>query len=212
MRVGLSTYGSRGTSSPSPAWPSSCRSPRRSGVPAVSVTFQQRTLPSRHHPPLAYPGRPFPAEVTDNEALWALDAESINVLFGEALDANRATIGLPPPVDAVRRFVVGHRPWLATDPLLDPSLVLPELEVLQTGAWILTDRRPLPDGLEEFLADGTPPVRGVRQHADARRGRRGPGRRRGRPVPRAPRAVSDLVDEDGGPGPSDPGRAAARRR
>lgn len=48
------------------------------GIRSVSVTFQQLTLPSPHHPPLAYPGRPFPPEVTDNRVLWDLDAQSIN--------------------------------------------------------------------------------------------------------------------------------------
>ncbi|GAA4225040.1 UDP:flavonoid glycosyltransferase YjiC (YdhE family) [Streptosporangium album] len=65
------------------------------GIRSVSVTFQQLTLPSPHHPPLAYPGRPFPPEVTDNRVLWDLDAQSINALFGAALNTNRASIGLP---------------------------------------------------------------------------------------------------------------------
>ena len=65
------------------------------GIPSVSVTFQQLTLPSPHRPPLAYPGRSFPPDVTDNRTLWDLDAQSIDALFGEALDTNRASIGLP---------------------------------------------------------------------------------------------------------------------
>jgi hypothetical protein len=44
--------------------------------------------------------------------LWDLDAQSINALFGEALNTNRATIGLP-PVDHVRDYVYGDQPWLA---------------------------------------------------------------------------------------------------
>ncbi|MGY5123489.1 glycosyltransferase [Streptomyces nigrescens] len=127
------------------------------GIPSVSVTFQQLTLPSPHHPPLAYPGRPFPPEVTDNRVLWDLDAQSINVLFREALNTNRATIGLP-PVDHVRDYVIGDRPWLATDPVLDPWLKPADLDVVQTGAWILPDVRPLPAELMAFLDAGTPPV------------------------------------------------------
>ncbi|MFI6683981.1 glycosyltransferase [Streptomyces sp. NPDC050485] len=127
------------------------------GIPSVSVTFQQLTLPSPHHPPLAYPGRPFPAEVTDNRTLWSLDAESINALFGAALNTNRASIGLP-PVDNVRDFVIGDRPWLATDPVLDPWQDTPDLDVVQTGAWFLPDERPLPEELLAFLDAGTPPV------------------------------------------------------
>ncbi len=127
------------------------------GIRSVSATFQQLTLPSPHHPPLAYPGRPFPPEVTDNRVLWDLDAQSINALFGAALNTNRASIGLP-PVDNVRDYVIGDQPWLATDLILDPWQQTPDLDVVQTGAWILPDVRRLPDDLEAFLDAGTPPV------------------------------------------------------
>ncbi|MGI5488950.1 glycosyltransferase [Microtetraspora malaysiensis] len=127
------------------------------GIRSVSVTFQQLTLPSPNRPPLAYPGRPFPPEVTDNRALWDLDAQSNNALFGAALNMNRASIGLP-PVDDVRDYVVGDQPWLATDPILDPWQETPDLDVVQTGAWILPDERPLPAELVAFLDAGTPPV------------------------------------------------------
>jgi vancomycin aglycone glucosyltransferase len=127
------------------------------GIPSVSVTFQQLTLPSPHRAPLAYPGRPFPPEVTDNRVLWELDALSINELFGAALNTNRASIGLP-PVDDVRGYVFGGRPWLATDPVLDPWPEAPGLGVVQTGAWILPDVQPLSAKLVAFLDAGTPPV------------------------------------------------------
>ncbi|MFJ3161373.1 glycosyltransferase [Streptomyces kanasensis] len=127
------------------------------GIGHVSVIFQQLTLPSPQRPPLAYPGRPFPPEVTDNRALWDLDALSINALFREALNTNRATIGLP-PVDSVRHYAFGDRPWLATDPVLDPWPETPDLDVVQTGAWVLPDERPLPSDVEAFLDAGTPPV------------------------------------------------------
>ncbi|MGH3311429.1 MAG: glycosyltransferase [Streptomyces sp.] len=127
------------------------------GIHSVSVTFQQLTLPSPRRPPLAYPGRPLPPEVTDNRVLWDLDAQSINALFGTALNTNRASIGLP-PVDNVRDYVIGDQPWLATDPFLDPWQETPDLDVVQTGAWILPDERPLPAELVAFLDAGTPPV------------------------------------------------------
>ncbi|MEU9124138.1 glycosyltransferase [Streptomyces sp. NPDC048506] len=129
----------------------------RLGIRSVSVTFQQLTLPSPHRPPLAYPGRPLPPEVTDNRVLWDLDAQSVNALFGEALNTNRVANGLP-PVDDVRDYVIGDQPWLATDPVLDPWQGTPELNVVQTGAWILSDVQPLPAELVAFLDAGTPPV------------------------------------------------------
>ncbi|CAL9324066.1 Vancomycin aglycone glucosyltransferase [Streptomyces sp. enrichment culture] len=127
------------------------------GIPSVSVTFQQLTLPAPHRRPLAYPGRPLPPEVTDHETLWELDAQNINALFGEALNTNRASLGLP-PVDDVRAYVVGDRPWLASDPFLDPWHETADLDVVQTGAWILPDTRPLPADLVAFLDAGAPPV------------------------------------------------------
>ncbi|MET9010083.1 glycosyltransferase [Streptomyces olivaceoviridis] len=68
----------------------------RLGVRSVSVTFQQLTLPAPHRRPPAYPGRPLPPEVTDNEVLWELDARNADALFAEALNTNRASVGLPP--------------------------------------------------------------------------------------------------------------------
>lgn len=127
------------------------------GIPAVSVTFQQLTLPSPLRRPLAYPGRPLPTDVTDNRVLWKLDAENINALFGEALNSSRASIGLP-PVDDVRDYVIGDRPWLATDPVLDPWQETADFDVVRTGAWVMPDERPLPDDLVAFLEAGEPPV------------------------------------------------------
>ncbi|QGV77119.1 glycosyltransferase [Streptomyces ficellus] len=127
------------------------------GIPSVALTFQQLTLPSPHRRPLAYPGRPFPPEVTDNRELWELDARNIHELFGPALNLHRAAVGLA-PVDSVRDHVFGDRPWLATDPVLDPWQETPGLDVVQTGAWIVPDVQPLPADLMAFLDAGTPPV------------------------------------------------------
>jgi vancomycin aglycone glucosyltransferase len=89
--------------------------------------------------------------------LWDIDAERVNALYAEPLNAHRAAIGLP-PVDNVRDHVFTDRPWLATDPTLSPWPGSPYLDVVQTGAWILRDERPLPAGLESFLGAGEPPV------------------------------------------------------
>ncbi|MEV4063804.1 glycosyltransferase [Nonomuraea dietziae] len=126
------------------------------GIRYVHVSHQPVVLPSPYRRPPARRGRPLPPDVTDNRALWDLDAEIAQAMFGEVLNTHRASIGLP-PVDNVRDYAFTDHPWLATDPVLDPWQPT-GLNVAQTGAWILTDERPLPAGLAAFLDGGTPPV------------------------------------------------------
>ena len=78
-------------------------------------------------------------------------------MFGAALNTHRVANGLP-PVDNVRHYLLGDHPWLAADPVLAPWPEPAELDVVQTGAWILPDERPLPAELEAFLDVGLPPV------------------------------------------------------
>ena len=127
------------------------------GIRYALACFQIFGLPSRHFPPGRRPGTPSPPGETDNRVLWEHDAQRVNALYGEALNRHRAAIGLP-PVDNVRDHVLTEAPWLAADPTLCPSQGMTDLDVVQTGAWILPDDRPLPDGLEAFLDAGEPPV------------------------------------------------------
>ena len=127
------------------------------GIRYVYASFQPTVLPSPHHPPVLLPGQPTPPPGTDNLVLWELDAQIYNAVFGTALNTHRASVGLP-PVANVRDHVYTDSPWLATDPVLSPWREVPGLDVVQTGAWILPDERPLPDGLEAFLDGGEPPV------------------------------------------------------
>lgn len=76
--------------------------------------------------------------------------------FGATLNGHRGAIGLP-PLDNLRDYALTDRPWLATDPILDPWQPA-DLDVVQTGAWLLRDERPLPAELVEFLDAGAPPV------------------------------------------------------
>ncbi|MFF3331122.1 glycosyltransferase [Streptomyces sp. NPDC002888] len=127
------------------------------GIRYVLACFHTLGLPSLHFPPGRRPGTPSPEGETDNRVLWEQDAQRVNALYGEALNTHRAAIGLP-PVDNVRDHVLTDRPWLAADPTLWPSQGGTELDVVQTGAWILPDDRPLPKELEAFLDAGEPPV------------------------------------------------------
>jgi vancomycin aglycone glucosyltransferase len=127
------------------------------GVPYVLVALHPCPIPSPHHSPLPRPGKPFPPGETDNRQLWDVDAERVNALYRDPLNTHRASLGLP-PVQNVRDHVFTDRPWLAADPTLAPWPGSPEFDVVQTGAWILPDNRPLPDDLAAFLDAGGPAV------------------------------------------------------
>lgn len=127
------------------------------GIVSVHVSYCPIFLPSPHHRPTPLPGRPIPPEVTDRQELDELSIQNYNAVFGEALNSNRVPFGLP-PVNNVRDYMLGDRPWLAADPVLAPWQEPADLDVVQTGAWILPDERPLPADLEAFLDAGAPPV------------------------------------------------------
>lgn len=125
------------------------------GIPYVFACLQTFGLPSRHYPPGAWPGARAPeGEIQER---WAQHAQWIHGMYGAPLNTHRAALGLP-PVDNVRDHVFTERPWLAADPVLCPSDGLTDLDVVQTGAWLLPDNRPLPAELETFLNAGEPPV------------------------------------------------------
>jgi vancomycin aglycone glucosyltransferase len=129
------------------------------GIPYVFAAYCATVLPSPHHAPpilgmLGDTPAPAPADYAE---LWARDAERFNTMFGAALNSHRATLGLS-PVSDVRRYIFTDRPWLAADPTLGPWPDPADEAVLQTGAWILPDERPLSLELEAFLDAGEPPV------------------------------------------------------
>jgi vancomycin aglycone glucosyltransferase len=129
-------------------------------IPYVFAAYCPTVVPSPHHAPPPLPPLPgqAPAPATaDNRELWARDAERFNDLFGPALNARRASLGLA-PVSDVRSHMFTDRPWLAADPTLGPWPDPAGEGVFQTGAWILPDERPLAPELETFLERGEPPI------------------------------------------------------
>ncbi|MFD5623642.1 glycosyltransferase [Streptomyces yangpuensis] len=126
----------------------------RLGIPYVYACYHVRGLPPRKTAPAAS-GQS--AKDAADKAYWEQGQKSISI-FADALSSHRAGAGLP-PVEDFLDYVYTDRPWLAADATLCPAP--PErtdIEVVQTGAWILPDHRPLPEGLEAFLAAGEPPV------------------------------------------------------
>jgi vancomycin aglycone glucosyltransferase len=127
------------------------------GLRYVFAAYCPLFLPSPYQRPFEYPSHPQPPGVTDNQALWDFDVQVMNALFGVGFNKHRASIGLP-NVDNVRDHVHTDRPWLAADPVLAPWRQPAKIDVVQTGAWILPDERPLEADLLAFLDVGTPPV------------------------------------------------------
>lgn len=127
------------------------------GIHYVLAGFHSVGMPSLHRRPGPRPGKPFPPGETDLRVLWKIDAERVDALYREPLNTRRAALGLP-PVDNVRDHVFTSRPWLAADPVLWPFQDALGFDVVQTGAWIMPDERPLPADLVAFLEAGEPPV------------------------------------------------------
>jgi vancomycin aglycone glucosyltransferase len=129
------------------------------GIAYVFAAYTPVVLPSPHHapPPLPpLPGQAPPAANTNKE-LWAQDAARFNDLFGAAVNARRASLGLA-EISDVRSHMMTDQPWLAADATLGPWPDATDGRVFQTGAWILADERPLSSDLQRFLESGERPI------------------------------------------------------
>jgi vancomycin aglycone glucosyltransferase len=127
-------------------------------IPYVCAAYSPTFLPSADHPPSKMGTyHPLTLPASTNLSLWAEEEESWNELFRATLDEERAQLALA-PVPSVYRHILTDQPWLAADPILAPAGASPELNIVQTGAWLLSDPSPLPEPVERFLASGEPPV------------------------------------------------------
>jgi len=95
--------------------------------------------------------------MTDYSQLWEKDAGRWNAKWGDILNSHRTKLGLD-PVSQVHRHILTNQPWLASDPTLGPWSDSADESVFQTGAWMLSDDRPLSPELEAFLEAGEPPI------------------------------------------------------
>ncbi len=125
------------------------------GARYVIAAYCPASMPSADTPP---PG--IASEVDDPaeiRRLWAATRRAWNDRSLDRVNANRARLGLG-PVSDVLEYILGERPWLACDKVLGPASMSSDLEVLQTGAWLLPDHNALPSELEGFLEAGAPPI------------------------------------------------------
>ncbi len=127
-------------------------------IPYVFAAYCPTVLPSPTYPP-PKTGGSYPQSLPEaqNLQLWQQNDDEFNARLGAVLNEERAKTGLG-PVPSVRDHMFTDRPWLAADPVLAPVSAVPGMQVVQTGAWMLSDGMPLPDELESFLANGAPPV------------------------------------------------------
>ena len=126
-------------------------------IPYVFAAYCPAVLPSSKYPPSKM-GEHYSHSLSEaeNEQRWKEDEESFGK-FGAILNEERAKTGQG-PVKNVQRHMFTDRPWLAADPVLAPAFPLTGMQVMQTGAWMISEETPLPSELEEFLADGEPPI------------------------------------------------------
>lgn len=128
-------------------------------IPYVFAAYCPAVLPSANHPPPQLGARHHPQSLPPNRsaALWREDQQTWNALFGDALNEQRAEVGLA-PIESVQHYVFTASPWLAADAALAPAAPSRNMHIAQTGAWLLPTSAVLPDYVEEFLAAGEPPV------------------------------------------------------
>ena len=126
------------------------------GIRYVYGTYSPTTLPSAYHAPVPLRGWP-QDESDDNRRRWAADARRWNDICGATVNSYRTAAGLA-PVDNVRDHMITEQPWLAADPTLGPWPEPADLSVVQTGAWVERDERPLAAEVQAFLAAGEAPV------------------------------------------------------
>ena len=130
----------------------------RMGIPYIFAAYCPNVLPSPHHaPPVLRALGDTPGIANDYTAHWVADAKRWNDTWGDLLNSNRAKLGLA-PVSDVHLHVRTNRPLLAADPVLGPWPDATDDSVLQTGAWLVHDDRPLAPELEAFLDAGDPPI------------------------------------------------------
>lgn len=127
-------------------------------IPYVFVSYCPAVLPSPGHPPPKMGTHHSQLlSASTNTSLWLEEDQHWNGLFRETLNEERVKAHLV-PVESVQRHIFTDRPWLAADPAIAPAGATADLQIVQPGAWFLSDQAALPDYVEEFLASGEPPV------------------------------------------------------
>lgn len=130
----------------------------RHGVRYVNAVYAPVSLPSPDYPPPPGPGQTWESSDPNlNQRRWLEHAKGWNDRLLEQLNEHRHRLSLR-AVDDVLEYLRTNQPWLAADPRLAPRPSTPGKEVVQTGAWLLSDPTPLPSDIDVFLNAGEPPI------------------------------------------------------
>jgi vancomycin aglycone glucosyltransferase len=124
-------------------------------IPYVYAASCPAAIPLSDHSPPSIRSQSLPRWA--NQMLWTTGGLVWNRVSRRTINEQRATLGLK-PVGNILRHVFTARPWLAADAVLAPAASSGDIQVTQTGAWFLSDPNPLPNRVEQFLADGEPPI------------------------------------------------------
>lgn len=130
----------------------------RAGLGYVTAVYAPVAVPSTDLGPPPPPGQGAdPRALANIEDRWRDTTKAWNERALDRINDNRARLGLDPICD-VLDYVLTHHTWLAADAALAPVPATPGRKLFQTGAWVLTDNRPLPPDVEAFLEGGEPPI------------------------------------------------------
>jgi vancomycin aglycone glucosyltransferase len=128
------------------------------GIGCVTAVYASVAVPSPELAPPPVPGQAAALSTPSSiEAGWRHTAQVWNERALERINHNRARLGMGPIADVLDYVLTDHT-WLAADAALAPIPATPGRVLFQTGAWVLSDTRPLTADLEAFLAAGEPPV------------------------------------------------------
>lgn len=126
------------------------------GIPYRYVMFCPVMLPSQAHSPPFIPSQALPDWA--NRIAWRLLLGPLDWVIRFGLNrARKNYLGLP-KVQHGYRHILSEHPILATDPLLAPLPLEAPGSVEQLGCIHDHNLEPLPEKLENFLAQGCPPV------------------------------------------------------
>jgi vancomycin aglycone glucosyltransferase len=126
------------------------------GIGCVTAVYAPNSLPSPELAPPPTPGQPQTSQLGIDER-WRDTKKTWNDRALERVNTNRGRLALP-PIDDVLEYTLTDHTWLAADAALAKVPATPGRKVMQTGAWVLADRTPLPADLAGFLDSGDSPV------------------------------------------------------